>query len=163
MASAAAITFAARPERDSHLMKRVLREKWLRVAPSKTHGTGVFAARPLKAGLRLGYYRGEVLTDAQASARYADTSTPCHYVLALRNGAVNIDARDPATSNWTRYVNSPEGTRHAANCCYTGCGIVRTTAAIAEGEELLVNYGVAFTKAMLQGAENQVSKLKTNK
>jgi len=114
----------------------------VRVGPSSipNAGQGVFASRELPKGVVLGAYAGERLTLAEMDARYPRGDA--RYVLDVRG--VYLDAADPAHSNWTRYINSPHGTRLRANVAFRGSGSVVTARRIRSGEELLVSYGRCY-------------------
>lgn len=128
---------------DSRLMRRVCDENWISVRPSDVHGDGVFANVHLRPGLRLAYYRGEIMSKADFDARYANTTA--HYGLCIPKDRV-IDGVNPKLSNWTRYINDPYGTTRQPNCIYTVNAIVQTTRPIEPNEELLMDYGSGYFK-----------------
>ena len=114
-------------------------------------GWGAFADRDLRSDEVLGDYDG-TLVDATASGPY---------VLAIegydedgRDVQMCIDAADPATSSWPRFINSVrQGDGRVVNCRFflrgrhrprrgEVCKVsVRTTRPIARGDELLLDYG----------------------
>ncbi len=92
------------------------------IAPAEGRGSGAFAAAPIPAGCFLEQYLGERVDDAELVRRYgADffaagasedgggggggAARPLgEYVFSL-GGGWNLDAQDPARSNWTRFIN----------------------------------------------------------
>lgn len=103
-------------------------------------GLGVFATKLLPRKAVLGRYCGEHLTQQQYDARYPDGELG-EYVLQVSKN-LYVDARDPALSNWPRYINDPRGSSaRRANVEFTRSGSVRTLRDILAGEEILVDYG----------------------
>lgn len=100
-------------------------------------GNGAFATRDIRRGEVLGVYAGEALSTAEYDARYPSGVAP--YVLDI--GDAWVDAADPRTSNWTRFINSPHGTRRRHNVAFSRGGAVVATQRIRRGAELLVSYG----------------------
>lgn len=115
--------------------------KKLKVGPSAIHGLGVFVDEPCEKADFISEYRGEIITNEEATRR-AKTykKDDCSYLFTLNNEYV-LDARD--YGNAVRYLNysiSP-------NC---GAKVLRVngdhrigifaSCAIAAGEELTLDY-----------------------
>lgn len=113
------------------------------VRASKISGRGVFATRDIPIHVVLGRYTGERLTAAEVAARYPHGEG--RYVLNA-GGGVYLDAIAHADEDvdWVRFINSPYKTGHAANSRFEEGGVVRTTANIRAGAELLIAYGSAY-------------------
>ncbi|KAF7267308.1 hypothetical protein GWI33_019458 [Rhynchophorus ferrugineus] len=113
--------------------------KLLDIRSSSIHGLGVFARRPLPAGIKFGPYEGEVTR----------VSTTNGYSWKLRNGKL-IDAADETKSNWLRYVNcAPHmSMQNVVAFQYRGGLYYRTTRLIKTDEELLVYYGDSFAREL---------------
>lgn len=105
-------------------------------------GLGAFAAKPIFKNEILGDYTGRECTEDDDG----------DYVLLIegydsRGRRVNrcIDAQDPETSAWPRYLNSiRRGDGRVANCKFFINNTkvsVRAIVNIPAGTELLVNYG----------------------
>lgn len=104
-------------------------------------GLGAFAAADIREGQVLGDYTGRECT------KYDDGD----YVLHImgHNGRKNIerciDAQDPVTSGWPRYLNSiKRGDGRSKNCTFfinRDKVSVKAIKKIKAGTELLVNYG----------------------
>jgi len=113
---------------------------FVRIGPSRIAGLGAFATKPIRKNQVLGDYTGDVVDDDAEG----------DYVLAVqgyndrgRKVEVAIDAWNPHTSSWARYLNSVRGGA-APNCKFFINGdkiSVRALRDIAVGEELLVDYG----------------------
>ena len=112
--------------------------QFVRVGRSSLHGQGVFAVVLLPARTLLGEYIGELLF-----ARPRD----CRFVVRVTVDEVTghyhfVDARDPAKSNFTRYLNDP-GPGQMPNCQFLQSDLsveVWTIRTIQPGEELTLQY-----------------------
>jgi len=111
-------------------------------------GRGLFAARALPAGTNIPYTGDEIIL------RSDENGGP--YVLELRRDAagnsMGVDAAR-RNSGYARWVNDPKGTASQANSKFVlftpprgrqRIASVRTTKALAEGEEILVSYGNTY-------------------
>ena len=104
-------------------------------------GRGAFATQPICCGEWLGVYRGEHIDAAELQRRYGDGLAP--YALCV--GASFIDAGAAGCrGDWTAMVNDARGTGRPVNVEFRGRGAVYAVAAIAVGEELLVDYGADY-------------------
>ena len=131
----------------------------IRSAGSK--GLGAFVTRDLPAGTYLAPYTGRLLASDEAMLRAALDETSGDYFASL-NGWFDeelvIDAEDPKTSGWPRYINH---SKRRANCknielqqpvALPGGGVGRLPLGlyamlirdVQAGEELLVDYGSAY-------------------
>lgn len=108
-------------------------------------GDGVFTRVHLPRDTLLGWYRGELIDEDEYARRYP-RGTRATYVLEVNgsDGALFVDARNPAHRNWTAMVNDAHGTGFKINCAITASGAIKTTRAIAAGSELLISYGKAY-------------------
>jgi len=125
---------------DSILQAKVAQTIAIRPSTIPGAGLGAFALEALPANRVIGLYRGEVI-DAQEFDRRYPHETLGEYVLQVSKRTY-VDARDPATSNWTRYIN--DGHVQGRNLCnvrFTSRGGVRTKRFIHAGEELFISYG----------------------
>jgi transposase InsO family protein len=110
-------------------------------------GWGVISQREWPADHKLGTYEGEVLTEAQFADRYPDGTAT--YVVALQpvGGEQRyVDAVNPLTSNWARFMNAP-GAHEEPNVMVDeveGLLEVRTLRPIVVGEELVWDYGDTY-------------------
>lgn len=108
----------------------------VRVARSRLHGFGVFAASPIPALKFLGQYVGQVM-----HVRPID----CTYVMCVTvdtDEYMYIDASDLARSNWTRFLNDP-GPGCIPSCEFRQNDLtveVWSSRHINPGEELTVTY-----------------------
>jgi len=74
------------------------------VRRSKVHGSGVFAARPIRKGTRIIEYTGERVTHAQADSRYEDKDeSDNHTFLFIVDRKIVIDAG--IDGNDARFIN----------------------------------------------------------
>ena len=109
------------------------------VGPSAIAGRGVFATRDIAIHV-LGRYTGERLTAAEVVARYPHGEGA--YVLHAGGGLyLDAVAHDDEDADWPRFMNSPYKTGRAANAQFEAGGVVRTTANIRAGGEVLIAYG----------------------
>ncbi|HJT63617.1 MAG TPA: SET domain-containing protein-lysine N-methyltransferase, partial [Candidatus Limnocylindria bacterium] len=114
------------------------------VRPSPIHGLGVFACRPIAAGLRLIEYTGEVISDEEADRRYDDHAMERHetYLFGLADGTC-IDGA--AGGNEAHLIN---------HSCDPNCEAVEVDGhiwieavrPIAAGEELTYDYAYERTE-----------------
>ena len=85
-------------------MKRSAGSPLIRVRRSRIHGTGVFAAAPIKKGTRIIEYAGERVSHAEAERRYADRHLhDSHTFLFTVDARTVIDAA--ALGNAARFIN----------------------------------------------------------
>lgn len=120
------------------------------IQPSGRRGDGVFALRTLPPGAFIGWYTGEVSTNVDYVKRRAAGLTTGDYAISL-DGAWTIDAEDPATSSWLRYINHSSRRTNAASYSAQlrgerggggrGATFFETKKVVRAGEELLVDYG----------------------
>lgn len=111
-------------------------------------GLGAYAAQALPMNMLLGFYKGRLLTLAQArqsdSDRILRTDTRPAWMSKStyrlrRGGQVYVDAS--SGGNWTQLINhAPESRSNVFYAKNTG---IYTKRRIEAGEELLVNYGRA--------------------
>ena len=110
----------------------------IRVRRSRIHGTGVFAAAPIKKGTRIIEYAGERVSHAEAERRYADKHLhDNHTFLFTVDARTVIDAA--AGGNAARFIN---------HGCAPNCETVledrrvyiEALADILPGEELSYDY-----------------------
>ena len=116
------------------------------VADAGDMGQGLFAAREISPGRKIGEYMGERLHREELLAKYGlETSECADYVMQIGEG-MWMDASDPAKSNHTRYINHAEG--EAENCVMFGddksSTIILVIRPVACGEQLLMNYGPGY-------------------
>lgn len=124
------------------------------VRHSPIHGTGVFAARDIRAEEEIIYYEGRVVTHAQADAEYVDNG---HTFLFTLNDQYVIDGG--VGGNDARWIN---------HSCAPNCEplldesadgepandrvVIQATRPIRAGEELTYDYGLVtdepFTDAL---------------
>jgi SET domain-containing protein len=115
----------------------------IRVRCSAIHGLGVFAARPLPAGSRLGTYEGRRLSAAEVDAGHWDSRLT--YLFGLSDGT---------TINGAQGGN---GLRHLNHSCAPNCEAVESWGSdgaiqldivvvrdVLEGEELCIDYALAI-------------------
>jgi SET domain-containing protein len=122
-------------------------EEWCKVNYSKIHGRGVFARKFIPVGTWVVQYRGEKITKAESLRRATERDS-----LGKKNGSARVyifdlnkkyDLDGNVAGNIARYIN---------HGCETNCEAVKhgseiwiqATRDIAEGEELLFNYGYGF-------------------
>jgi SET domain-containing protein len=80
---------------------------WVAVADAGYKGLGLFATTDIPAGAMIGHYAGELLTARDYVKRYPLGDSV--YTFQMNNGQrrdlLYQDARDPALSNLTRFIN----------------------------------------------------------
>src|ERR1700733_10962028 len=112
----------------------------LKLRKSKVHGTGVFAARPIKKGKRIIEYVGERLSHAEADRRYEDKElSDSHTFLFIVDRRTVIDAG--VDGNDARFIN---------HSCDPNCEsviekrrvFIDAIRSIAAGEELAYDYQI---------------------
>lgn len=112
------------------------------VRRSGVHGKGVFALKPIAAGVKLFEYTGEVITWAEALRRHPhDPSQPDHTFYFHIDDQHVIDGAHGG--NASRYIN------HSCdpNCEADEVGgrvFIRSLRPIAPGEELCFDYGLVL-------------------
>jgi hypothetical protein len=116
------------------------------VADAGDMGQGLFAAREISPGRKIGEYMGERLDREELLAKYGLEASECaDYVMQIGED-MWMDASDPAKSNHTRYINHAEG--EAENCVMFGddksSTIILVIRPVACGEQLLMNYGPGY-------------------
>ena len=118
-----------------------------RVKKSSIHGKGVFAARPIKKGEPILQYLGEKIDKEESNKRGLQNEGKAR---RTGGGAVYIFELD---EEWDIDGNVPgNDARYINHACVTNCEAINTggeiwifaTEDIAEGEELLYNYGYAL-------------------
>lgn len=106
--------------------------------PSRLHGTGAFAAVPIRRGTRIIEYTGERISHAEADARYDDDAMERHHTfLMIVNRKWVLDAA--VGGNDARFIN---------HSCDPNCEIVvargrvfiEAIADIRPGEEITYDY-----------------------
>ena len=142
-------------------MESSMESPFVRIRPA-AHGQGAFASQLVRKGQLLGYYFGEALDQGAFAERFHPRSAASKaYVYILRDAPdfLAIDAADATQSSWARFINSPRGTQKRSNVRWSrhvhAAGAqprveVRATRRIAEGEELLIDYGRRYPWATLQ-------------
>lgn len=129
------------------------------VKPSTIHGAGdgVFAIDTkkaagevvFKAGVRVCYYDGEIISEDTLVARYGDKTAP--YGVQTRrdtfeDGAVRRSIGSLFNHKPTRYTNSKLTTNNQ------GKALIMTTKNIRNGDEMFINYGRQY-KMQEQGVQ----------
>ena len=110
-------------------------------------GKGAFSTCAIPKGTRLGYYAGKCYSPGK------EPNTA--YLLEISyNGRpyVIMDAAPPRQSNWTRFINCPEKSKHA-NVIFRQYGKIMYILAsrdIPAGEEMFLWYGKAYIDSMLK-------------
>lgn len=120
----------------------------VKVGPSAIHGLGLFAARALIAGERLGIYEGRRLSAAEVEAVEWDSDLT--YLFELSDGTVIDGAQD---GNDLRHLN---------HSCQPNCEAIErredngllqldivALRAITVGEELFIDYALAIDESQL--------------
>jgi len=111
-------------------------------------GHGVFALVALVENQWIGDYVGEVLTQAQYTARYPNDDA-CYVLGANEN--YNVDAADPSRSSYLRYLNHADA--QTANVFFDVHKVRRqrakeikfyTARSVQVGEELCFDYGKQY-------------------
>jgi hypothetical protein len=114
-----------------------------RIRPSGIHGLGVFATRPIPAGVRLIEYAGARLTPDQAEQQYPSAPGVHHTFLFAIDDQVVVDAS--VDGNDARFIN---------HSCAPNCDAVidddriwiETIHDIEVGEELAYDYGYVLAE-----------------
>lgn len=122
--------------------KRVLLKK----STIRNAGIGAFAAKPIPEGVRLGEYKGRILSEGEAHSLPHSKQCYLFEVKRKSGGNVLIDAYPMRTSNWTRFVNSikKRHQRKKENVRYYQYKQkiwIKTMRAVDKGEELICDYG----------------------
>ncbi len=117
------------------------------VRRSPIHGSGVFAACDLPAGLELIEYKGKRITHAAADRRYADSADSGHTFLFTLNERWIVDAN--VDGNAARWINtSCDPNCRAVIVEHPGGDekrdrvVIESLRPIAAGEELTYDYGI---------------------
>lgn len=128
------------------------------VRPSPGKGLGVFAARPIAAGTLITRGTGTLRSSSEQAVLTDAFATSGLYAWSLGPSWV-VDADDEARSGWARYINHsvrrqncapvftdpPEGLRRLLPSLPCPFAIwFETQRDIAEGEELLYDYGTDY-------------------
>jgi SET domain-containing protein len=121
----------------------------LEVRRSPIHGTGVFAARPIAAGVELIEYRGRRITHAAADRRYAGSADSGHTFLFTLNERYIIDANvDGNDARWINHSCAPNcqamAQENAGSDPRQDRVVIESLRAIAPGEELTYDYGIVL-------------------
>ena len=112
----------------------------IKVRGSKVHGSGVFAAQPIRKGRRIIEYTGDRVTHAEADRRYEDKdASDNHTFLFIVDRATVIDAG--VGGNEARFIN---------HSCDPNCEsviegrrvFIEAIRDIAAGEELAYDYQI---------------------
>jgi len=148
------------PEFPKTEREKYVEENLIEIRPSNipNSGNGVFAKQDIKSGNMLGYYRGEALNADQFSRRFKDKEYAA-YVLAVKNGKINVDAEKKGY-NWVSRVNTPRGTTMKTNIQWNDNGRVFAKRNIKAGEELFVSYGSAYWRGFDRAHKNKTMKKK---
>ena len=125
---------------------------------SPIHGNGVFAIAPIAKGERIVRYKGTLRTHDEVDAEYGDVDEDGHTFLFTLNDEYVVDAN--AGGNVARWINHSCAPNCEAVIEENGKGkrhkdkvFIEAIRDIAEGEELLYNYGITL-------AERHTAKLK---
>ena len=105
---------------------------------------GVISKRALISREVLGEYKGALLTKVELDAKYPNDNS--RYVFELEDGTF-VDADDPTSGNITRFINS-SGDHEEPNVLVfevKGRLTFITRRDIAEGEELIYDYGTEYS------------------
>ena len=123
------------------------------VRPSRMHGLGAFAIRPIPAGTRLIEYAGARITPAEADERYPDEPGVAHltYLFAIDDDIV-LDAS--VDGNAARFIN---------HSCDPNCDAVvedgsiwiETIRGVAPGEELAYDYAFVLPERHTPAAKRR--------
>jgi len=122
---------------------------FLEVRRSPIHGSGVFAARAIAAGIELIEYRGKRITHAAADRRYAGSADSGHTFLFTLNERYIVDAN--VDGNDARWINHSCTPNCRATVQESDSGdprqdrvLIESLRAIAPGEELTYDYGIVL-------------------
>lgn len=119
------------------------------VRRSPIHGSGVFAATDIPAGIRVVEYRGKRISHAEADEHYGGSADSGHTFLFTLNEHYIIDANvDGNAARWINHSCTP-------NCqaaIVEGRGgdpardrvVIESLRPIAAGEELTYDYGIVL-------------------
>jgi hypothetical protein len=140
--------------------EKYVEENVVEIRPSNipNAGNGVFAKQDIKAGDMLGHYRGEALNVDQFTRRFKNRYYG-EYVLAVKNGKINVDAEKKGY-NWISRLNAPRGTNMKANVYWDDNGRTFAKRNIKAGEELLATYGAAYWRGFDNQHKNKTMKKK---
>ena len=116
----------------------------LYIRPSQINnaGLGAFTKTKLKSNRIIGKYMGDCLTLTEFDLAYPNNKNG-NYVLQISKNKY-IDATNPVTSNYTRFINDPRNTKFRANVIFTPNGNLKTITRIKKNEELFVDYGPEY-------------------
>jgi SET domain-containing protein len=114
---------------------------------SPIHGSGVFAARDLPAGIELIEYRGRRLTHAQANRSYGGDTDSGHTFLFTLNERYLIDANIGGNdARWINHSCAPNCQawviEHESGDPSRDRVVIETKRRIRAGEELTYDYGI---------------------
>lgn len=127
---------------------------WHILRTSKIHGTGVYAARKIKAGTKIFEYTGEIISADEADRRHpVNPDDPFHtFFFALGNGKV-IDGG--VGGNEAKWIN---------HSCEPNCETEETDdyrlfvvalCDIARGEEIYYDYGLVLDERLTKKVREQ--------
>ena len=116
---------------------------WANVGRIPGFGYGVFANRDLAPNSVLGQYTGVVLSRTDKEL-LSGGNLPC-FVAQVDNDTF-LDAQDPRTSSFARYINHPGPHQHenVHFIAHDGAVYVVTTSDVSTGQQLFTDYGPTF-------------------
>lgn len=141
-------------ENERHVEKNLIE---IRKSTIPGGGYGVFSKQAIPSGTDLGYYRGEILSEAEHTKRHTKKGYG-EYVLIvidMDNGEDKLYVDGKVHSNWVSRVNAPKGTGKRANMYWDTHGHVFACRNIRAGEELFVNYGPAYWRGRRNGTRKK--------
>lgn len=114
---------------------------------SAIHGTGVFAARPLAAGIEVMTYAGKLRSHAWVDRHYAGTVESGHTFLFTLNDRYVVDANvDGNDARWINHSCDPNCKPYVISADdghpRRDRIVIETLRPIAAGEELTFDYGI---------------------
>jgi SET domain-containing protein len=123
----------------------------LRLSGSMIHGSGVFAATDLPAGLKLIEYKGRRLTHRAADRRYGGSADTGHTFLFTLNQRYVIDAnQDGNAARWINHSCAPNCQAVVLETEPNGTQrdrvFIESLHPIAAGEELTYDYGIVLAQ-----------------
>jgi SET domain-containing protein len=125
---------------------RIMSKRFVRRS-SPIHGSGVFAARDLPAGIELIEYRGRRLTHAQANRAYGGETDSGHTFLFTLNERYLIDANVGGNdARWINHSCAPNCQawviEHESGDRRRDRVVIETKRRVRKGEELTYDYGI---------------------
>ena len=116
-------------------------------------GWGVFATSFISKGTYLGYYQGKKIKSEKTFVKNVKSgrSDPS-YAFDVHSGTSHfvLDATDPQSSNWTRYMNCSRSDQEENVLYADRDGMIKfyTTRAINPGTELMFYYGEMYAEKL---------------